>query len=472
MLLWLSAAATLLAAAMAAAGGFTIELGAFRASLHTVTRPVVVAVALGGLGLWALGANGARRQIDRLSASVARDGLLVACAFASAIGIAAFAGGAHIAGGADSSGYLSEARLWRVAGGSWNPAALFGRTPLSRELSLTNGQHAFTPVGHQPAAIGTIVPGYPPGLPILLALAGATGGKRAQFAVVPLAAAGLVVVVFLIGRRIGGSETALIAAAATGASPILLYQAMQPMSDVVAAFWWTLALSLLLSSSNRAHAGAGAAAAIACAVRPNLFVMAPVIALLAWWWKGFERRALIPIAWFLLPMLVAALMLASLQRFLYGSAATSGFGGISSLFGFGNIWPNLTRDPGWAIFTQSGLLLAAVAGPIAVPRGWVAPAMGRAVAERIAWSGLLFYACLQAFYLLYISFDDWVYFRFLLPALPWVLVLQGIAIAAVCRVTHSRRGLVALLLAVLLASWGAGRARGLGAFRLRDSEQR
>lgn len=61
----------------------------------------------------------------------------------------------------------------------------------------------------------------------------------------PLSAAGLVIVAFLLGRRLGGPDTALIAAAAVGASPILIFQSVQPMSDVPAAFWWSLAVLLL-----------------------------------------------------------------------------------------------------------------------------------------------------------------------------------------------------------------------------------
>jgi hypothetical protein len=86
---------------------------------------------------------------------------------------------------------------------------------------------------------------------------------------------------------------------------------------------------------------------------------------------------------------------------------------------------------------------------------------------------LLLYAALQVTYLLYLVFDSWLYFRFLLPALALVLVLESAIIAAVCRrVPLALRGLAVLLAAVLVASWGVGRARSLGAFQLRHSEHR
>ena len=470
-LLWLAAASTVIAALIAATGGYTLDVAGLRLSMHSVTRPIVVALAVGLLGVRALGTH-ARSDGDRFYVAVSRDAWLIAVAFAIVMTLTTFACGAQIAGGADSSGYLSEARLWRAAG-FWRIDALKKTTPLSSEYAAINRQYVFTPVGYQPAGNDAIVPGYPPGLPIHFALAGAIAGDRAQFAVVPMLTGVLIIAAFLIGFRLGGPMTGLLSAAATGSSPMVLYQATQPMSDVVAAAWWTLAVLLLIDPSKRRLFGAGLAAAIACAVRPNMFAMAPLLTLMAWWWRGWNRNAILPLATFVAPVAISAIGFALLQTYLYGSAATTGYGTVGSLFAIEHVLPNLSRYPVWAMFTQSAILLAAVAGPIAIRRDWITPAIDRAVAERVAWSGLIFFACLQAFYLLYISFDDWVYFRFLLPALPWILALQSTVIAAaIKRVPLSMRGVALILIAILIASWGVGRARGLGAFRLQDSEQR
>lgn len=472
-LLSLCAITTLIAAIMAATGGFTVQVLGIRLSMHEVIRPVILALAFGLIGIAALGSVGAREEFDRFAAAVSQHGLLIAAVFAAAIALGTYTGGAHIAGGADSSGYLSEARLWRDAK-FWDLRRLRRVTPLANELRLTNNQYPFTPVGYQPAGEpATIVPGYPPGLPLHFALAQSMAGDRAAFAVMPLCAAGIVMLAFLIGRRLGGPDAAVIAAAAAGASPILLYQATQPMSDVVAAFWWTLSIYLLMRGTATSSVTAGSAAVIACAVRPNLFAMVPVVTLLAWWWSGWRRRALITLAGFAIPLVIAAALFALFQRSLYGNASTSGYGEISSLFSLDHVWPNLARYPRWAIFTQSALIVAAVAAPLAIRRGWITPTIDPRVAERTAWSGLLLFACLQGFYLLYIAFDDWVYFRFLLPALPWILVLESVTVAAICqRVPARMHGLAVIVVAVLMASWGVGRARELGAFRLQDSEQR
>lgn len=473
VLLALSATATVLAAVMAATGGFTITIAGIDLRLHAVTRPVVAALVFGLVGLRLAGRGRATDEFDRVGPFVRRHGLSFAIAFAAAIGAGLFYGGAQIGGGADSSGYLSEARLWRAAHFT-NLAQLRVATPLASELTLTNGQYPFTPVGYQPSGtMGFAVPGYPPGLPLHFALASAIAGERAQFAVVPLCAGGLVILCFLLARRLAGDDAALIAAACGGASPIMLYQATQPMSDVVAAFWSTLAVLLLLSWRYTSVAAAGVAAAIACAVRPNLFAMMPLLTLLAAWWLRFDKATVARLALFAVPIAVMAGAFAYLQQAMYGAASTTGYGTLGSLFGWQHVWPNLVRYPQWAYYTQSALLIVAVAAPFVIRRGLVDPRIDRVAAERVAWSGLIFFGGLQAFYLLYLSFDDWVYFRFLLPALPWVLVLQAAALTAACRVVPSPlRGLALALLAVLVASWGVGRARAIGAFRLQDSEQR
>src|SRR5690349_16580850 len=244
-MLWLAVCSTILAALIAVTGGFTLDVAGLSISMHAVTRPVVVAVAFGLLSVYALRAF-SRADANRLYLAVCRDAVLIAGAFALAVGVAAYSGGAHVASGADASGYLSQARLWRETR-AWNLAALRRTTPIARELTPMNRQYVFTPVGYQPGGADTIVPGYPPGLPIHFAIA----GERAQFAVVPLAAAGLVMVAFFLGLRLGGSVTALLSAFTVGSSPMLLYEAAQPMSDVVAAFWWSLAVLRLLDPSKR-----------------------------------------------------------------------------------------------------------------------------------------------------------------------------------------------------------------------------
>jgi len=432
---------------IAVTGGFTIAVAGIRLSTHAVVRPIVVALVLGLCGIVAA-PPGHNNVLTRVTgATVHRLGFITAALIAAVVGIVCYVQGAHVASAADPSGYLSQARLWRAGD-------LHIHTPLALEIDTEHGQYVFTPLGYQPSATrGVAVPGYPPGLPLHFAAAKAIAGEQAQFAVMPLSAAGLVIVAFLFGRRLGGSETAILSAALCAASPMLLFQASQPMSDAVAAFWWSLAVLLLTYDSIWSAAIAGAAAAVACGVRPNLFAMVPVMVILAAWWRGRITPLSRWIA-FLASPAIAAFALAAMQRSLFGSATTSGYGAVGSLFSLDHVWPNLGRYAKWALFTQSALILVPIAAPFVIRRGWIDPWIDRGRAIKIATSALVFFAALQVFYLLYIVLDEWISFRFLLPALPWLLVMQAAVFAALCR-----RLPVALRSAAVVAV-AVARARG------------
>ena len=469
VLLWLAVAVLLMAPVVAATGGFRFDVFGIPVSMRTAWRMVMVAAILSIAAMVALRRSGSQAPFLALQRALTRHGPLMAWALAIVIGLTTFFGGSHIAAGTDSSGYLSQARLWRSGN-------LRVATPLANELhdlTLANGQHAFIPAGYQPAGVGVAVPGYPPGLPLLMAVASSIGGERAAFVVVPLSAAGLVLVAFRLGRRLGGTDTALIAAAAVGTAPILIFQSLQPMSDVPAAFWWSLALLLLTYSSNGTAAFGGTAAAVACLVRPNLFALVPLLATVSLWWGSWRRDAWVRALVFATPPVIAAAAFVYLQQVMFGGATQTGYGPFESLFSITHVRANVERYSEWTLFAQSALIVLAIAGPFAIWRRWVEPEIERVAAARVAWSGLLLYAALQVTYLLYLVFDGWLYFRFLLPALPLVLVLQSAVIAAICgRAQAPLRGLAVLMAMVLVASWGAGRARELGAFEIRHSEQR
>jgi hypothetical protein len=452
---------------IAATGGFTIRSGLFRFSTHNAMRPILIALGLGVIGAMSLRADASRIRSRLADSLVHRHGLTVAVAIAATIGAACFVFGVHIAFGADASGYLSQARLWRAGN-------LQMATPVAFDANVSHGQYAFTPLGYQPSETrGIAVPGYPPGLPVHFAAIAAIAGERAQFAIPPLSAAGIVIVAFLLGRRIAGNDTAIIAAAACAASPILLFQAVQPMSDATAAFWWSLCVLLLTYDSITAAGVAGVAAGIACAVRPNLFVMVPLIAGLAAWWHGGIRPLRRWMAFVAGPS-VAALAIACLHYSLYGSVTTSGYGAVGSLFSIDHVWTNLTLYSRWAFATQSALIAVPLAAPFLITRSAAASSvMSHHRVVALAWSAIVFTAVLQAFFLLYLVLGDWFSLRFLLPALPWLLVMQAAVFAAICRrLPRALQSIAVLVIAVLIASWGVDRARSLGAFHLRSSENR
>ena len=124
---------------------------------------------------------------------------------------------------------------------------------------------------------------------------------------------------------------------------------------------------------------------------------------------------------FLLPLAVAVAFLLWLNARLYGSPLMSGYGAASGLFALGNVPINLGRYARWLVETQTPVVLLAVAAPFAAWRtrrtdpGAASPAR--------SWLALGFVGVVMACYLPYSPFEEWWYLRFLLPAIPVLLIL-------------------------------------------------
>ena len=71
-----------------------------------------------------------------------------------------------------------------------------------------------------------------------------------------------------------GGAAGLVAALVLATTPVFLFQAMQPMSDVPAAALWMLALAAVTGTRPRAPLVAGLATAAAVLMRPNLVPLA------------------------------------------------------------------------------------------------------------------------------------------------------------------------------------------------------
>lgn len=453
-----------LAAFVGAGGGFDLRLAGWRISVHNPLNPWLGAAIAIAVGVRLAGGEARRRLLDRLSRLVMGIAPWLGGAASLAVLVASMHFGAFVAGSADSSGYLSEARLWREG-------SLVVPTPLSRELSLTNGQQPFAPLGYRPARDPhAIVPTYPPGFPLMLAAASRFGADRL---VVPLSAALVVWLTYLLGHRLAGRVAGLIGAALAAGSSALWYQAMQPMSDVPATLWFTTSVWLLTFHSPLAALGAGLAAAMAGLVRPNLFVLTPVLIGGALWWYAAQSGRLSRSLVFLVPIACAAAGFAVLQGELYGGAVETGYGTVTNLFSLVHVTPNLVRYPAWLIESHSPLMLLAFAAPFIAGRVAHASPPARLRTARIAWTGLAAFAALFAFYALYLVFDEWVYVRFLLPALPWMCALAGCVVAwASVRLPAGAEAPVILVTTIFLATAGVVRARDAGAFRVGAGEQR
>ncbi|HXH05106.1 MAG TPA: hypothetical protein VNI83_00800, partial [Vicinamibacterales bacterium] len=153
---------------------------------------------------------------------------LVVGAAAAWMFVAGIRWGTFVAGGADAYGYVSQAELWRR--GSLRIEQQFART-----FPWPHAQWTFAPLGYRPAREpGYLVPGYAPGLPLLMAGAQMLAGHCAAYYVVPAAGALAVIAAFVLARALGGAPAGAAAAVLVAASPAFVVQVLWPMSDLPA----------------------------------------------------------------------------------------------------------------------------------------------------------------------------------------------------------------------------------------------
>ena len=409
--------AVALAAVVAATGGLDWSLGPMRVRAHSAWRLLGA-----GLGLCGAATGVGRGRVEAALVRVweTRNAHAAGIAAVTALAVAAagLLNGTWIAGSADAFGYVSQALLWLQG-------LPIQREPLAAAVPWPHAEWSFSPLGYRPGAEpGAIVPTYPPGLPLTMAAFAGIGGAGAVYWVVPVCGAAAVWLTFLLGRRYADGISGAAAALLLAASPVFLYQLVQPMSDVPVTAWWLLSL-WGAAAGVPLVAGLGAAAAVL--TRPNLAPVGALVitAVLA---QAHSRHrsssaVLRAAAAFGLPFIAAVAFLAWLNTRLYGSPISSGYGAAPELFSLANVTVNAGRYPRWLVETQTPVVLLGLAAPLAAwfarRRGHDAPSPSR------SWLGLAFVAIVLASYLPYSPFEEWWYLRFLLPAIPILLVLTS-----------------------------------------------
>ncbi|MGH7997473.1 MAG: ArnT family glycosyltransferase [Opitutaceae bacterium] len=344
------------------------------------------------------------------------------------------------AGGADSSGYMNHAL---VLGSGRHHVPSRSIPGAGRPTGYT-----YCPLGFRPSTGGTLVPTYPVGTSLfILAAKEAVGWTHAFDLVIVLHAAAGLLLVFLLGRRLGfDAAWSGAAVAVTAASPLYLAYALQGMSDLPAMVWCA-ALALLVWHA-RGRPGwaiaAGAAFSVAVLIRPtDALMLVPVAA--AWWpapGEGFgvragARRALL----FVLGGLPGAAFFCFDNLRSYGAALTTGYGDIASLFQAGVARETLAHYAHWLPVLFTPVVWLCVALPFAAAR------------SRIAAFLLSWIAAFLGFYLCYSpTHETWWYLRFVLPAAP-ALVFGGLWMlrAAFARI-RPRRAAAAAFAVLLLAA--------------------
>jgi hypothetical protein len=159
------------------------------------------------------------------------------------------------------------------------------------------------------------------------------------------------------------------------------------------------------------------------------------------------------------PTIAASLVIAALNRSLWGSMLMSGYGSLSTLFSVAQIVPStLIYLRAFAVQIPVLLLLPVAAY---VGRSQQQSATGDRTTTVGLWSFALAAVLL---YLAWPPFDSAWNLRFLLPAIPPLIVLTSIAALSLARRALETHRLACLVAIIVLAGYGVDHARRLRAF--------
>src|SRR5436190_1940931 len=244
----------------------------------------------------------------------------------------------------------------------------------------------------------------------------------------------------------------------------------EPLSWIVPdATLWLASVAFLAGprDARRREIAAGIWASAAVLIRPNVaLIVLPLLLLLGGRVDPADAPRSRIGAWlrFGLAAVPCLAALAWLNAARYGSPLTSGYG-TDSLFSTAHVGLNLARYPRWLLETETPFLLAAALAP------WWAWRRGRSDV-RLVLVLVSTVVLTVATYLAYTVFDDWWYLRFLLPALPVLLILSvAVCLEPARRHPQWRTG-AAIVLAAALGAWNVRVERTRLVFDLQAMESR
>jgi len=471
-LVFLTCLALAWAALVGVTGGFVLSRGWLHISSRSARNPVLLAV-LALAATWALGPGGRRGRALLAAWHGMGHPAVAAPAAAGLVAVTLVAiglvKGAHVAGGADSYGYVSQAHMWATRTLRGAPAGADVLPPgISSDALLPLG-YLFTPDG------AALVPMYAPGLPMQMALFESLGGPDAVFYVMPLLAGVAVWATYALGTCAGGRRVGVAAAVLLAASPTVLFQVTHaPMSDLPAAAWWTVALAALFRPSRPAALLCGMATGAAILTRPNLVPLAVIPGASLLWSavrsSGAGARAWRRLALFAAGSIPACAAVAALNAYWYGSPLVSGYGDIAgTMYRWDHFWPNAPRYAGWMLQTQGPAVALAAVAPAVFFRADAEAAGDIAGTRHVVAISALFVVTVWLSYAFYLPFGAWWTLRFLLPAFPAFFVIVGATLfRAGGWLPAPSRGLAIGAVLAFALWWGLGVVRTHRALDSRD----
>lgn len=317
-------------------------------------------------------------------------------------------------GGADSYGYASASQL--IAQGRLIDAA-----PIAEWLSAPNRMAIASPLGWTPSQDGSgIVPTYPIGVSVVMAMFSLIAGSPGIFLVAPVMGIVTLFCAHRLAREWYDHETALFATAMIAWNPLVIAYSKQPMSDIAATMWVTLAFLLAMQASRSTAFLSGLAAGCAVITRPALLVAGALITTMSLRGESPRTRASVSAAGFAIGVGIQMMI----QNHLFGSPFATGYGSAGNLFSSGYV------DNNFSIFGRHGW---DVMGPLFLP-GLILGIMAARPDPRLK-PVLLFGAVLLP-YLFYLPFDHWETLRFLLPGLVPLTIVAADGLMKVARVAR------------------------------------
>jgi hypothetical protein len=470
-LLSLAVLSLTISAALIATGGFQTAVAGVRVS----ARSPLTAAAIGALFViaWAFVAQRAHAvasDLTRAAAWVETEAHRIVLVIAALSGSIAIAFGTFSASGSDPSGYFSQAAMLARGELSYvEPLAAIAAWPDATATLAPLGWLAVSeredPARVERVANGpTQVPTYAVGLPLLMALPHSVGGALAASLVISFSAALAIWFAARIAMQLAGGAAGVLAAVWLATMPIVLFESIQPMSDVPVtaawlAVWWWIAKSAHPSTGRLTKKVPGTffvlAGAVAVLIRPNL---AP-IALIPFVFLTMQRRWS---AAALLAVFVAAsgLAIGYLQWLYFGSPLRSGYGSASEIYSLANLAPNGRLYFTWLLETHGPWLLLAPLG-LLVTRDAL-----------LRWMlGFAALVCLA--YFVYSVFEHWSYLRFLLPAMAIAAIAVSVFVVTLTRrLPSAAQAPLLIALALLLATSQIATARDLDVFRFAARQSR